>query len=322
MSSHISNAKITIKTEIQALLRGIENINEDFNHSIELILKKTPPGKLIVMGIGKSGHIGKKISATLASTGTPSFFVHPAEAGHGDLGMIAKGDIVLAISQSGESAEILNTLPYIKRNKIDLIAMTGNAKASLGLSANYVINTSVIEEACPLDLAPTASTTLTLALGDALAIALLKSRGFTKIDFAMTHPLGMLGRQLTTKVSHVMCPLDLAPTASEDTLIRDSLVVMSKSGLGFIIALNSNKVKGIFTDGDLRRCLESGVDISITPLSKVMSKNFHLINEEDYAVDAINLMEKNKINSLPVVDKLEVLTGAINMRQLLQSGVI
>lgn len=322
MDSHISNAKTAIETEINALKRGIENLNDDFNKSIELILQRIPPGKLIVMGVGKSGHIGKKISATLASTGTPSFFVHPAEAGHGDLGMLSKGDLVLAISQSGESSEIVNILPYLKRHNIELIAMTGNAKAKLGLAANYVLNTSVIEEACPLDLAPTASTTLALALGDALAIALLKSRGFTKIDFAITHPLGILGRQLTIRVCDIMSNLEHTPVANENTLIKDSLMIMSKCGLGFIIIKDKNDLKGIFTDGDLRRCLESGIDITNTPLSKVMSSNFHLINEDEYAVDAITLMEKNKISSLPVINNLGHLSGAINMRQLLQSGVI
>jgi arabinose-5-phosphate isomerase len=323
MESHVIVATEVINTEIQALEFGKRHLNESFSRAVDLIRECASRGRVVVMGMGKSGHIGNKIAATLASTGTPSFFVHPAEAGHGDLGMITQADVVIAISQSGKSDELLRTMPYIKRNGIKLIAMTGDSMSPLSEHADVVIDTSVPKEACPLGLAPTASTTLTLALGDALAICLLMAAKFTKDDFAATHPHGSLGRKLLVGVSDVMSGVEIAPLIHTDMKIKDSLFVMSKGAMGFVIITDDDQRPiGVFTDGDLRRSLDSDTDIKKIKISEVMTKSFVSIRKDQLAVVAVGLMERHKVSALPVVDGAGFIVGALNMRQLLQAGVV
>ena len=323
MTKHLELAIKTFDIEIAALNSGKEKLNEDFNRAVELIKNAVPPGRVIVMGMGKSGHIGNKIAATLASTGTPAFFVHPAEAGHGDLGMLTKDDIVIGISQSGKSEELLRVMPYIKRNGIKLIAMTGETESPLAQFADHVIDTSVPAEACPLGLAPTSSTTLNLVFGDALAVCLLNARGFTENDFAETHPHGTLGRKLLISVSDIMTSLDTAPVISKDLSIKDALFITSSGALGFVVIVDTNnKPIGVFTDGDLRRCLDRDLDIKSVSIYEVMSKTFSVIESYQLAVEAVELMEQHKISTLPVTDSAGLLVGAINMNQLLQAGVV
>ncbi|MFV1985308.1 MAG: SIS domain-containing protein [Thiohalomonadales bacterium] len=323
MNKYIDLAIKTFDIEIAALQSGKEKLNEDFNKAVELIKSRVPPGRVIVMGMGKSGHIGNKIAATLASTGTPAFFVHPAEAGHGDLGMLTKDDIVIGISQSGKSDELLRVMPYIKRNGIKLIVLTSGLNSPLAQHADLLIDTSVPEEACPLGLAPTASTTLSLVFGDALAICLLNARGFTENDFAETHPHGTLGRKLLANVLDIMTALESAPVINKDLSIKDVLLIISSAGLGFVVVVDTkNKPIGVFTDGDLRRCLDRDLDIKVTSIYDVMSKTFTTIKDNQLAVEAVKLMEQHEISTLPVVDSDGLLVGAINMRQLLQAGVV
>lgn len=323
MNNHLEIAKKTFDIEISALNFGKNKLNDEFNQAVELIKNSVPPGRVIVMGMGKSGHIGNKIAATLSSTGTPAFFVHPAEAGHGDLGMLTKDDIVIAISQSGKSDELLRVMPYIKRNGIKLIMLTGGLDSQLAQYSDILIDTTVPEEACPLGLAPTASTTLTLALGDALAICLLTSRGFTENDFAETHPHGALGRKLLVSVKDVMSHFDDAPVIDNDMLIKDALLIISSASLGFVIVVDSQtKPIGVFTDGDLRRCLDQDLDIKTVLISEVMSKIFTVIEINQLAVEAVELMEQHNISALPVVNSVGELAGAINMSQLLNAGIV
>jgi len=323
MNNHLEIAKKTFDIEISALNFGKNKLNDEFNQAVELIKNSVPPGRVIVMGMGKSGHIGNKIAATLSSTGTPAFFVHPAEAGHGDLGMLTKDDIVIAISQSGKSDELLRVMPYIKRNGIKLIMLTGGLDSQLAQYSDILIDTTVPEEACPLGLAPTASTTLTLALGDALAICLLTSRGFTENDFAETHPHGALGRKLLVSVKDVMSHFDDAPVIDNDMLIKDALLIISSASLGFVIVVDSQtKPIGVFTDGDLRRCLDQDLDIKTVLISEVMSKIFTVIEINQLAVEAVELMEQHNISALPVVNSAGELVGAINMSQLLNAGIV
>lgn len=323
MNDHIKIAKQTFDTEISALNYGKNKLNDDFNQAVELIKNSVPPGRVIVMGMGKSGHIGNKIAATLASTGTPAFFVHPAEAGHGDLGMLTQHDIVIAISQSGKSDELLRIMPYIKRNGIKLIVLTGGLTSPLAECADILIDTTVPEEACPLGLAPTSSTTLTLVLGDALAICLLTSRGFTENDFAETHPHGALGRKLLVGVRDIMSDFNDAPVIDNDISIKEALLVISSASLGFVIIVdNQTRPIGVFTDGDLRRCLDRDLDIKTVSISEVMSKTFTTVEENQLAVKAVELMEQHNISTLPVIDNAGVLVGAINMSQLLNAGIV
>lgn len=323
MTKHIDSASKTFDIEIAALQFGKTKLNGDFEQAVELIKNRIPPGRVIVMGMGKSGHIGNKIAATLASTGTPAFFVHPAEAGHGDLGMLTKDDVVIGISQSGKSEELLRVMPYIKRNGIKLIALTGGINSPLAQHSDLLLDTSVPEEACPLGLAPTSSTTLNLVFGDALAICLLNARGFTKDDFAATHPHGTLGRKLLVSVSDIMMPLADAPVINENLSIKETLLIISSIGLGFVVIVDEkNKPIGVFTDGDLRRCLDKDLDIKKASVYDVMSKKFTCIKDEQLAVEAVELMEQHEISTLPVINSDGFLAGAINMRQLLQSGVI
>lgn len=281
------------------------------------------PGRVVVMGMGKSGHVGRKIAATLASTGTPAFFVHPAEAGHGDLGMVTSQDVVLAISNSGESEELARILPVLKRQGVPLIAITGNTQSSLARHAHIVLDSSVEKEACPLNLAPTASTTVQMALGDALAVALLDARGFKAEDFARSHPGGALGRKLLTTVADVMRAGDAAPVvplhADFGTVMRE----MSAKGLGATTVVDADgRVAGIFTDGDLRRLLESGADWRNQTAATLMHKNPRSIRADALAADAARLMEEHRINSLPVTDANGKLVGALNTHDLMRAKVI
>ncbi len=309
--------------EAAAILAARARLGSEFLSAAELLLSRSVVGRVVVMGMGKSGHIGCKIAATLASTGTPALFVHPGEAGHGDLGMITKTDTVLAISQSGESDEILRLIPYFKFHNIPLITMTGLAKSQLALSADVVILTEVEREACPLGLAPTASTTLALALGDALAITLLEARGFTSDDFALTHPLGALGRRLLTKVADIMTPLSDVPLVQAKDKISEVILTITKQAAGFaIVATADGRPQGIFTDGDLRRALGNGADIQITPIERVMTNQFSSIEGSKLAVEALKLMESRFVSALPVIDIYGNLEGTITMKQILAAGVI
>jgi arabinose-5-phosphate isomerase len=315
-------ARAVIETEAQAVNRLLDRIDDNFTAAIQTMLNCT--GRIVVLGMGKSGHIGNKIAATLASTGTPAFFVHPGEASHGDLGMITAKDVVLALSNSGETDEILTILPIIKRLNVPLIAMTGNLSSSLASEADFHLDISVEKEACPLGLAPTSSTTATLVMGDALAIALLESRGFTEADFARSHPGGRLGKRLLLHVQDVMHTNDEIPKVSIDVKLSDALIEMTKKGLGMTVIVDGDdKVAGIFTDGDLRRLLDHG-DINIKQLgiSDVMVKNCKTISANQLAAEALQLMDEKSINALPVTDEMNTLIGAINMHDLLRAGVV
>ena len=274
------------------------------------------------MGMGKSGHIGRKIAATLASTGSPALFVHPAEASHGDLGMITAGDVILAISYSGETDEIQVLLPIIKRLGCPLIALTGKPQSILAKEATVNIDIHVQKEAGPFDLAPTSSTTATLVIGDALAIALLEARGFTKEDFARSHPGGQLGRRLLLRIADIMHSGDAIPKVTEDTLLTQAILEMTRKSLGMTsIVDNDNHLLGIYTDGDLRRTLDQGLDIRQTTIGKVMTRHCTTVNENMLAAETLQLMEKLKINSFLVTNEDNQVTGAFNFIDLLRAGV-
>lgn len=296
-------------------------LGDDFLRALALILACR--GRVIVSGIGKSGHVGRKIAATLASTGTPSYFVHAAEAVHGDLGMIAKDDVLIALSNSGENNELLIIVPLIKRQGARLIAVTGNPQSSLAKEADVHLDASVKEEACPLNLAPTASTTAALALGDALAVALLDARGFGAEDFARSHPGGALGRRLLTHVQDVMRPAPDVPTVRETTPVLEAILAISRGGLGMTAVLSEDQaLSGIFTDGDLRRAMEKLGDLRNTSVGQVMTKNPRTILPGRLAVEAVQLMEEHKINQLLVVDGEGRLSGALNMHDLFRAKVV
>ncbi|GAB1081562.1 MAG: KpsF/GutQ family sugar-phosphate isomerase [Shewanella algae] len=293
----------------------------EFAQACELILNCS--GKVIVMGMGKSGHIGNKISATLASTGTPAFFVHPGEASHGDLGVLSENDIVLAISNSGESSEILTLIPVIKRQGIPMISMTGKPDSTMAKLAQLHLCIKVPEEACPLGLAPTSSTTATLVMGDALAVALLQAKGFTKDDFALSHPGGALGRKLLLKVSDVMHKGEELPLVTEDICITDALYEISKKGLGMTAVVNQQKqLVGIFTDGDLRRVIDAGVNLRTTKISDVMTRNCITSGDNILAAQALKVMDENDINGLIVINGANEPIGALNMLDMVKAGVI
>jgi arabinose-5-phosphate isomerase len=273
--------------------------------------------------MGKSGHIGGKIAATLASTGTPSFFVHPGEASHGDLGMVAAQDVVIAISNSGETSEVLNILPVIKRLGVPLIAMTGKPESTLARLADTHVCIAVAQEACPLGLAPTASTTATLVMGDALAVALLNARGFTADDFALSHPGGSLGKRLLLRLQDIMHTGERIPLVSESAIIRDALLEMSRKGLGMTAITDAQgRLAGIFTDGDLRRILDNQVDIHTTSIADVMTRSCTTANADMLAAEALKLMQDRKINGLIITDQEGRPCGAMNMHDLLQAGVL
>ena len=281
------------------------------------------PGRIIVAGMGKSGHISSKIAATLASTGTPSFFVHPGEASHGDLGMITAQDVLLGVSYSGETEELVTILPLVKRMGAKLIAMTGNADSTLAKAADVHLDVSVAEEACPLNLAPTASTTATLAMGDALAVALLELRGFTAEDFALSHPGGSLGKRLLLHVEDVMHAGDDVPAVLPDVPLTEGLMEMTRKGLGMTAIVDAERrIAGIFTDGDLRRALDAGVDVRNTSMRDVMHPDCKTIAPDVLAVEAVVLMEENKITSLLVADSEQRLVGALNIHDLFRAGIM
>ncbi|KJG21326.1 D-arabinose 5-phosphate isomerase [Photobacterium iliopiscarium] len=315
-----SHGKKVLDTELHALEKIRDYINNSFTLACELILHCQ--GKVIVMGMGKSGHIGRKIAATLASTGTPAFFVHPGEASHGDLGMIKKSDVVIAISNSGEAVEILALLPVIKRLGIAMISMTGKPESSMAKMAQVNLQITVDKEACPLNLAPTSSTTATLVMGDAVAISVMEARGFTADDFALSHPGGALGRKLLLRIADVMHSGELLPMIEEHASIKDALLEISHKGLGMTAIVDHNQqLRGIFTDGDLRRLLDNHIDIHNTSIGEVMSNNPQTISPQLLAAEGLKLMEDNKINGLLVTENNQ-LVGALNMHDLLKAGVL
>ena len=280
-------------------------------------------GRVVVTGMGKSGHIGGKLAATLASTGTPAFFVHPGEASHGDLGMITRQDLVIAVSNSGETAEIITILPLLKRLGVPLVTMTGCPDSTLGRAATAILNTAVSEEACPLNLAPTASTTAALAMGDALAVALLESRGFTQEDFALSHPGGALGRRLLLRVEDLMHSGDELPRVNVDAPLREGLMEMTRKGLGLTaIVSDGDRLEGIFTDGDLRRALDRDADLRRTAMRDVMTPNCKTVAPGDLAAEAVRVLEQHKITGLLVVDGTKRLVGALHIHDLLRAGVM
>ena len=311
-----------VDIEKQALDNLYQYIDSsEFAQACQLILQCT--GKVIVMGMGKSGHIGNKISATLASTGTPAFFVHPGEASHGDLGVLSENDIVLAISNSGESSEILTLMPVIKRMGLPMISVTGKPDSNMAKLAQLHLCIEVPEEACPLGLAPTSSTTATLVMGDALAVALLQARGFTQDDFALSHPGGSLGRKLLLKVSDVMHKGDELPRVQDDICITDALYEISKKGLGMTAVVDKNNtLVGIFTDGDLRRVIDADVNLRTTPIADVMTKGCVTINENILAAEALKVMDTKSINGLVVINEQQQPVGALNMLDMVKAGVI
>jgi arabinose-5-phosphate isomerase len=313
--------KAVIETEQAALAALNDRVDEKFVTACNVILQCE--GRVVVIGMGKSGHIGKKIAATLASTGTPSFFVHPGEASHGDSGMITDKDIVMVLSNSGETDEVVALLPVIKRLNSNMISLTGNPDSTLAKAATVNIDVSVEKEACPLGLAPTASTTATLAMGDAIAIALLEARGFNEEDFALSHPGGTLGRRLLLHVSEIMHTGAGIPKVSENALLSDALIEMSQKGLGVTTIVDSNEnVLGIFTDGDLRRALDSNTDVKTCQVKDVMTKNGKNIKADSLAASALALMESHSINALVVVDDEDKLIGILNMHDLLRARVV
>jgi arabinose-5-phosphate isomerase len=314
-------AKNVINIEQQAITELLQYIDDNFERACQFMFNCQ--GRVIVIGMGKSGHIGGKIAATLASTGTPAFFVHPGEASHGDLGMITKDDVVITISYSGETGEVLAIIPVIKRIGAKLISMTGNSTSTLAKLADTHICIKVTTEACPLGLAPTSSTTATLVMGDAIAVALLNARGFTADDFALSHPGGSLGRRLLLRLSDIMHQGERLPVISEEALIKDALVEMSLKGLGMTAIVNANnQLVGLFTDGDLRRILDLQIDIHRDKVTTVMTTFPTVAQADMLAAQALNIMEDKKINGLIIVDENQTPIGAMNMHDLLRSGVL
>ena len=318
----ISSALKVIEIESNAVKSLTNQIKSDFEDLCSNILNAQ--GKLILMGIGKSGHIAQKISATLSSTGTASFFIHPTEAAHGDLGMIDKEDSILILSNSGETKEIIEILPALKRSTANIFTLTNNNQSTIAKAGTINLIIKADEEACPLDLAPTSSTTIALVFGDALAIALLEARGFSKDDFAKSHPAGQLGKKLTTLVQDLAVMNEKAPMVDQTTSLKEALMVVTEKKLGLTIVLNKKKIVGVFTDGDLRRCLNDEVDINNTSIKDVMTIKFKSIDSNALAIDAAEIMEKNKIFSLVVNSSThkEDTIGIITMHQLLEAGII
>ena len=314
-------AREVLSIEAAAVQALTQRIDETFLHALDIIM--SCKGRVIVSGMGKSGHIARKIASTLSSTGTPAYFVHPAEASHGDLGMITAEDVFIALSYSGESEELTAIVPALKRQGARLISLTGNPQSSLALAADAHLNTAVDKEACPMGLAPTASTTAALALGDALAVALLDAKGFGEEDFARSHPGGNLGRRLLTHVRDIMHTGAGIPAVREDALLSEAILEMSRKRLGMTaIVDNARRVLGIYTDGDLRRTLEKRLDFATTPVSSVMSRKPRTIGPDSLAAEAVQIMEQYKINQMLVVDANNKLVGALNMHDLLHAKVI
>ena len=314
-------ARKTFEIEAAAVLGLAQRVGPEFASAVKIMLDCR--GRVVVMGMGKSGHIGRKIASTLASTGTLAMFVHPGEASHGDLGMVTASDVVLAISNSGESAELTALLPVLSRQGVPLIAITGGLQSTLAKQADVALDSSVAVEACPLNLAPTASTTAQLAIGDALAVALLDARGFKEADFARSHPGGALGRKLLTHVSDVMRSGDDVPRVVSNASFTDLMREMSGKGLGASAIVDADqRVLGIFTDGDLRRLIEKGVDLRSVKAGEVMHPNPRTLRSDALAVDAVQLMEENRITSVLVVDDTGALCGALNTNDLMRAKVI
>ena len=314
-------ARQTLDIEAQAILAVKQHLGEQFVQAVQAVL--AVKGRVVVMGMGKSGHIGRKIAATLASTGTPAFFVHPAEASHGDLGMVTRDDLVIALSNSGESEELSAILPQIKRQGVKLLAITGQKQSTLAQYATWVLDSSVEKEACPMNLAPTASTTAQLALGDALAVAVLDARGFKQDDFARSHPGGSLGRRLLTLLSDIMRIGDQIPEVSLDVTLSELMREMSQKGLGATAVVDENRrVLGIFTDGDLRRLVEKGLDLRSMQAADVMHPNPTTLRDTALAVEAAELMELKRITSVLVVDENNILCGVVNSNDLMRAKVI
>ncbi|MBK2110234.1 KpsF/GutQ family sugar-phosphate isomerase [Francisella tularensis] len=319
MTSHINNAVETFRLEIETLEKLKNSIDENFEKACEIILENNrDKGRVIITGMGKSGHIGKKMAATFASTGTPAFFVHPGEAGHGDFGMITKNDVLIAISNSGTSSEIMGLMPMIKHLDIPIIAITSNPKSILARNSNVTLNLHVDKEACPLNLAPTSSTTATLVLGDALAIALLKAKNFSEKDFAFSHPNGALGRKLILKVENIMRKGNEIPIVKPTDNIRKAILEISDKGVGNTLVAENNTLLGIFTDGDLRRMFEAESFNSQRAISEVMTKNPKSISKEEMAITALEKMEKYEITSLAVVDNDHSILGIVTMHDLIK----
>ncbi|WP_404342450.1 KpsF/GutQ family sugar-phosphate isomerase [Pseudoalteromonas mariniglutinosa] len=319
--SFTEQGKRVLKIEQQALIELEQFIDQHFDHACQLMFNCV--GRIIVIGMGKSGHIGNKIAATLASTGSPAFFVHPGEASHGDLGMITRDDVVMCISNSGETNEVLSIIPVLKRIGAKMISLTGNPDSTMAKLADVHVCIKVSKEACPLGLAPTASTTATLVMGDAMAVALLEARGFTADDFALSHPGGSLGKRLLLCLRDVMHSDDATPIIDQTQSIKDALIEMSAKGLGMTAVVNQQRqLVGLFTDGDLRRILEQRVDIHSTPISQVMTRSCTTADADMLAAEALNIMEVKRINGLIIVDKHNTPIGALNMQDLLKAGVL
>lgn len=321
LQSLIEIGRSVVLLESEAVANLAHHIDTEFAKACDLILKCT--GRVVVVGIGKSGHIAGKLASTLASTGTPSFFVHPGEASHGDLGMITPSDLLIAISNSGETPEILTILPIIKRMEVGLIGLVGNTTSTLAKQANVVLVTAVDKEACPHNLAPTASTTATLAMCDAVSVAVLQSRGFTKQDFARSHPGGVLGKRLLLYVSDIMHGGEAIPLVRKNDLIRDALIEMSSKSLGMTGVLDdSGRLVGVYTDGDIRRTLNKNVDVRSCTIDTVMTRNPITVSTDTLAAEAVQIMQAGSINGLFVVDGDGYVQGAFNMLDLLRAGVV
>jgi len=319
--SYTASARRTIRMEAAAVASLEERIGPEFSRACELLLQVR--GRIIVTGMGKSGHIACKIAATLASTGSPAFFVHPGEASHGDMGMITSQDAVIALSNSGAVPEVLTLLPHLKRLGIPLVSMTANAQSALGQSSDVHLNTGVEIEACPLDLAPTSSTTTALVMGDALAIALLEARGFTADDFAFSHPGGTLGRQLLLKVQDVMKSGNDIPRVNGHVKLAEALLEISSKGMGMTTVVDKEgKLEGVFTDGDLRRTLDARLDINETPIGQLIRSSAKTVDPNMLAAAALHIMEENEISSLVVLDTAGDLAGIVHLKDLLHAGIV
>lgn len=316
----VSAGKRTIDLERQAIEELHNALGEPFNQACLRMLACS--GRIVVTGMGKSGHVGAKIAATLASTGTPAFFVHPGEASHGDLGMFTTSDVVIALSNSGSSAEIVAILPLLKRKGVELIAITAKDDSPLALAADVVLHIPIEREACPLNLAPTSSTTAQLVLGDALATALLEARGFSAEDFAFSHPGGALGRRLLLKVSDLMHQGDEIPRVRQSELVPAALLEVTRKRLGMTTVIDNERVVGIFTDGDLRRAIDQGINLGTTQIGSVMTRSFTTVGPDILAAEALQIMQDKKINALVVLSQNGSLLGALNMHDMLAAGVI
>jgi len=316
-----SLAKAVISTEAKAIASLENRIDDSFVAACEIILACR--GRVVVLGMGKSGHIASKIAATLASTGTPAFFVHPAEASHGDLGMITADDVVLVLSNSGETDEVKQIIPLLKRLGVSIVSMTGKPTSTLATYASVNLNVEVAAEACPLGLAPTSSTTAALVMGDALAVSLLEKRGFTAEDFARSHPAGQLGRRLLLHISDIMHSGDEMPVVAETASLSEAIMEMTRKRLGMVAITDADMtVLGVYTDGDLRRTLEQALDLQTTPIGEIMTRNSHSISSTALAVEAMELLQKHKVQGLLVVDEQARLQGVLNFHDLLQAGVV